>query len=174
MPATGGLAGQSAYVEAYGMVAYDLRKALESIEKERYQRDSRYMDQTKDTLLVGPSLSSVDFGFFGDRHPLSGRQMTSAKKFFAHLDTLRSTMLQGIGDLDLKSKQPALWLDMVQTLNKIDTFVQSLLVQLHGHGGTERSHVPLVVQSDIYGSSTNLEHEPQAGEGFIEAGATPG
>ena len=93
MPETGGLAGQSAYAEAYGMVALDLRRALESIEKERYQRDTRYMDQTKDTLLIGPSLSSMDFGFFGDRHSLSSRQMTSAKRFFAHLDTLRSAML---------------------------------------------------------------------------------
>ena len=106
MVETGSLAGQSAYIQAYSMAAHDLRKALESIEKERYERDSRYMEQTKDTLLLGPALSSMDFGFFGDQHPLSSRQMTSAKRFFAHLGTLRATMLRGIGDTDLKVKQP--------------------------------------------------------------------
>lgn len=46
---------------------------------------------------------------------------------------------------------------MVQILNKTDTFVQSLVVQLHGHGGTERSHIPKVVRSDVYGSLMDLE-----------------
>lgn len=165
--------------ESFAMVSSDLRAGLETLMKIQTANEAGYLASVPDTKLSGPARASIGFGFYGERSPLTAKQMVSSSRFFANYDTLCAQMREGLASPGFRASNPALADFVERTLKSAEVYIQSTLVQLLASGQTERSYIPPVVHSDHFSnlmrtqeiSSEHLATERRLAMQGREAGA---
>lgn len=149
-------------IQQYEIAVEDIGRMLRQAIADQTSREESYVESVSESVLAGPSMSTRDFGYLGEKLNFTRRQLTAARRFAGFYDLLTGVLDDAVANKKLAETYPSIWMHYKRTLEAARRFVRSGQIALKVTGSTVRGATPLMVQSDVYGHMAHLGSAKEA------------